>query len=586
MIINILDEIVANQIAAGEVVSRPSSVVKELMENSLDAKASEITLNIKDAGKTFIEVLDNGCGMDEEDSKRCFLSHATSKIKKESDLHNLSTMGFRGEALASIAAISQVELKTKQEGKELGTEVIIEGGKIKEENSTTCKKGTSIKVKNLFFNTPARRNFLKSDQIENSHIMDEFIRIALVNNDIKFSYYNNDKLIFSLEKNNRKKRIIDLFGNTYNDKLLSIEETVDIISISGFISSINLTRKNKNDEYFFVNNRFMKSNYLANAVERAYMNLIPEKTYPTFFISLTVNPKDIDVNIHPTKTEVKFVNEKAIYAILYAATRKTLGMNTLATTLDFEKKDIVFPHYDSKTPTPQQPKINYNSSYNPFSKNSFNNDFDSKINKVKVETEISFSSKDNEEKYENNNIFPTIQFLNSYIITQINSSIIVINQHIASKKIIFEKLIKKQPLNLTFQKLLMPYNHHFEPKESFKILENKNFINSLGYKLQEKEDGSFDILAIPCNSTIEEAINTIEEVINEDNNSVLSKEKQEQHCLLLAERLSIKEGKVMNKQEIMYLISELFKLTDIEELPNKEKVLIKIDNTFLKNVFH
>src|SRR5574344_1325591 len=416
MVINVLSPIVANQIAAGEVVSRPSSIVKELMENSLDSGADNISLIIKDAGRTMVEVIDNGCGMDKEDSKKCFLAHATSKIHSCDDLHNLTTMGFRGEALASIAAISQVELRTKQDEQDLGNEIIIEGGKVKSESNATTAKGTSIKVKNIFFNTPARRNFLKSDAVENSHITEEFIRIALINNDKSFSYYNNDKLIFKLDKSSKKKRIVDLFGSSYNNKLLPIEEKVDIVDINGFISTIDLTRKTKNEQYFFFNIRFMKNTYLANAVDRAYNNLIPEKNFPIFFINLTVNPKNIDVNIHPTKTEIKFLDDKAIYSILYATVRKVLGVNNLATQIDFEKKDIVFPTYSSNSNVPMPPKIDFNPNYNPFKSTQPNTNFDHKdISQVNVQTQISFSANTLQSPQEKTHI-PTMQFINKYII--------------------------------------------------------------------------------------------------------------------------------------------------------------------------
>lgn len=584
MVINVLSPIVANQIAAGEVVSRPSSIVKELMENSLDSGADNISLIIKDAGRTMVEVIDNGCGMDKEDSKKCFLAHATSKIHSCDDLHNLTTMGFRGEALASIAAISQVELRTKQDEQDLGNEIIIEGGKVKSESKATTAKGTSIKVKNIFFNTPARRNFLKSDAVENSHITEEFIRIALINNDKSFSYYNNDKLIFKLDKSSKKKRIVDLFGSSYNNKLLPIEEKVDIVDINGFISTIDLTRKTKNEQYFFVNNRFMKNTYLANAVDRAYNNLIPEKNFPIFFINLTVNPKNIDVNIHPTKTEIKFLDDKAIYSILYATVRKVLGVNNLATQIDFEKKDIVFPTYSSNSNVPMPPKIDFNPNYNPFKSTQPNTNFDHKdISQVNVQTQISFSANTLQSPQEKTHI-PTMQFINKYIITQIHNDIFFINQHKASKKIIYEKLISKQKIDIACQKLVLPYNHFFNPKDCFRLLENQGFLKSLGYEFNYKDDGSFDLLSVPNNQSIEKAIETMENIVTKDNINIDEQQEREKRALNIAENIAIKEGQHLNETEIMLIIAELLKLNDFNMLPNNEKVFLKIDESFLNKL--
>ena len=283
MAIEVLSEIVANQIAAGEVVNRPASVVKELLENSIDSGADEILLIIKDAGRTLIQVKDNGCGMSREDAKKCFLPHATSKIKTSEDLLNLTTMGFRGEALSSISSISQIELQTRREEDELGTKVIIEGGIVKEVCDVSCPKGTNIFVKNIFFNTPARRNFLKSDSVEFSHINEEFIRVALINTSVSFTLYHNEQMQYCLEQSNQKRRIIDIFGSNLKEKLLPIEEDIEVVKVKGFVCKAELCKKTKNQQYFFVNGRFMKNNYFANAIERAYSNLIAEKTYPIFY---------------------------------------------------------------------------------------------------------------------------------------------------------------------------------------------------------------------------------------------------------------------------------------------------------------
>lgn len=587
MAINVLPPLIANQIAAGEVVSRPASVVKELIENSIDAGATNITLVVKDAGRSLIEVIDDGCGMDKEDCKKCFLPHATSKINTSEDLRTLVTMGFRGEALSSIASIAQVELKSKRVEQELGTFICIEGGEIKREEETVCKQGTDIKVKNIFFNTPARRNFLKSDNIENTHIDDAFVKIALIYNDVAFTYYNNDKVVYKLDKANDKKRIIDIFGNSFKSKLLDINEKVDIVNIHGYISTLELNRKNKNEEYFFVNGRFMKNNYMANAVERAYSNLLPEKTFPVFFISLELDPKNIDVNIHPTKTEIKFLDDKLIYSILHATVRKALGQNTLSTQLDFEKKDIVFPATRPKTPI-YQPNISYNSSYNPFSQGLHNENFNNEVIPEKVsQSQLAFANHgfDNEIKTQQETFAP-FQFLNKYIVTKMHDSIMLIDQHRASKNIIYNRLLRNQSPEIVSQKLVIPYTYNVSKKD-FSIIKSKILdLQGLGFELKEKDEETFEIMAVPFSLSIEKAICIIEDIIAIDENTESDlEERKENHYLKLADNLAITYGTVLNKVEIMKLIAELFKLPNLETLPNGDRVTIKLNEEFLSRIF-
>lgn len=587
MAINVLPTIIANQIAAGEVVSRPASVVKELMENSIDAGATEIKLIVKDAGRSLVEVIDNGGGMDEEDCEKCFLPHATSKIKTSEDLHKLTTMGFRGEALSSIASIALVELKSRQENKELGTLIDIEGGIIKKKEPTLCSKGTDIKVKSIFFNTPARRNFLKSDIVENSHIADAFTRIALTYNEVAFSYYNNDKLIYKLDKANAKKRITDIFGNSFKSKLLNIDQEVDIVKIHGFISSLDLSRKNKNEEYFFVNNRFMKNNYLANAVERAYGGLLPEKNFPVFFISLQVNPKDIDVNIHPTKTEIKFLDDKIIYTLLYSAVRKALGQSTFDN-LDFEKKDIVFPAMNKSNVF--QPHVKYDSSYNPFANGINNTEFYcSDSNNNLEQTQISFSNKgiDYEESPSNNQTYTPFQIQKKYIVSKMHESIIIIDQHRASKNIIFNRLLNKENTQVSSQKLILPYNYRCDLRDFEIIKSAQSQITDMGFEIKENEDKTWSILAVPFNLSIDKSISLIEDYINKLHNNFILKEGEKNLELMnIAEKLAIPYGTYLSENEIMKLLAELFKLSSLEQLPNGEKVLLKIDRDFCDNIFN
>ncbi|MGP1514939.1 MAG: DNA mismatch repair endonuclease MutL [Bacteroidales bacterium] len=583
MAINVLPENIANQIAAGEVVNRPGSVVKELIENAIDANSSQITLVIQDAGRTLIEVIDNGCGMDENDARKCFLPHATSKIKTENDLRNLTTMGFRGEALASIAAISQVELKTKKEDSDLAEEVLIEGGEIKSISKTTSSKGTDIKVKNIFFNVPARRNFLKSDNIELSHINDAFIRIVLINPNVSFTYMRDGHTIYKLEKATFRKRIVDIFGNQFNKNILEIKEKLDLVEINGFISTINLTKKGKGYQYFFVNNRYMKNSYFANAVERAYCSLIPPKNYPCFFIHLKVNPKDIDVNIHPTKTEVKFIDDKIIYSILNAVVRKVLGQNTLSNALSFEKSPISFPNPD-KNYIASNSMFNYSNSFNPFAKQNSNPslDFSSTVNKVKVQTEISFNDEniitnspnnlaDNRAKY-------PFQFLNRYIIYQTTNYILLINQFNASKKVIYEFLNGKISMILQAEKLLLPYIHKFSTLEIISLQARISLLEKIGFEFTINEDNSVNFTSMPKNMTISFAINLVNDLISEDIN-------ENDKNLLIADRLAIKEGKILSQNEIQSLINQLLQLENPEFLPMNERVFLRIDNEFLSKFF-
>ncbi|MCK4287935.1 MAG: DNA mismatch repair endonuclease MutL, partial [Bacteroidales bacterium] len=365
-IIRLLPDSVANKIAAGEVIQRPASAAKELLENAIDSGASAIKLIVKDAGKTLIQVIDNGCGMSETDARMCFERHATSKIQKADDLFAIRTMGFRGEALASIAAISQIEIKTKRIEDELGTSIEIEGAEVKSQNADNCPNGTSIAVKNLFFNVPARRNFLKSNTAETRHIIEEFNRIALVNPQISFSMFHNNKQVFQLYPSTLKQRIIALFGNMYKQRLVPVEQKSDIVNISGFIGKPEFAKKTRGEQYFFANNRFIKHPYLNHSVNGAFKELLPADTYPAYFLYLEVDPKMIDVNIHPTKTEVNFQDDKLIYTILRAALKQSLGKYNITPTIDFDIEGSMKFSDFPKNKVVKDPSIKPNPDYNPF----------------------------------------------------------------------------------------------------------------------------------------------------------------------------------------------------------------------------
>ncbi|MCK9164060.1 MAG: DNA mismatch repair endonuclease MutL [Bacteroidales bacterium] len=617
-VIKLLPSNLSNQIAAGEVVQRPSSVVKELIENAIDAKATHIQLIVKDAGKTLIQVIDNGSGMNEDDALISFQRHATSKIQTSQDLFNIRTMGFRGEALASIAAIAHVEMKTKQENNELGTLIEMEGNQCISKKPVSCEKGTSIAVKNLFYNVPARRNFLKSDSVENNHILNELLNTALIHNDIAFTYYNNDKLIHKLENQNLKKRIIDLFGKSFNERLLPIEEEMNSIKISGFIVKAEYAKKNKSEQFFFVNKRFMRNHYLANSIDRAYQGLIPEKTYPAFFINIEIDPESIDVNIHPTKTEIKFLDDKVIYALLHAATKKGLGQFTLATQLDFNTdRNFEFtPLKEGEIPI--IPKTNFDPNFNPFDNNTENKEetnsssaFDNSSNWANIssknlDTYNAFSFKKEKLSYGSSiNIYSVeeslnqsqnqnycdknidvIQVQNKYILTKTKNSILIINQERASQRILFDKFSKSQYDDISCQQLLFPYNHFFSPTHTSLLLELLSEIRKYGFMIEYQKEGSFNITGVPNNLSSEEAQIVLENLLYEINDNMeATAPKYYKVALSMSKRLCIKEGQSLRPEDMLGIVGQLFSCQNCEITPWGKKILHKIEIENIDKIF-
>lgn len=577
MAIEVLSEIVANQIAAGEVVNRPSSVVKELLENSIDSGANEILLIVKDAGRTLIQVKDNGCGMSIEDAKKCFLPHATSKIKSSEDLLNLTTMGFRGEALSSIASISQIELQTRREEDELGTKVIIEGGIVKEVCDVSCPKGTNIFVKNIFFNTPARRNFLKSDSVEFSHINEEFIRVALVNTEVSFILYHNEQMQYRLEQGNQKRRIIDIFGSNLKEKLLPIEENIEVVKLKGFVCKAELCKKTKSQQYFFVNGRFMRNNYFANAIERAYSNLIAEKTYPIFFIELEVNPRNIDVNIHPTKTEIRFLDDKLIYAILHAATKKSIGQFSLSNELDFTVKPIDIPPISSGPSIPKAPIVNFNSSFNPFESTP-------QIKSYKEVEQIVLPLNLTETQTPNKTL--VFQLANKYIVSQSKDSFTFVDQSRASEKIIYEKLLQNDASAVESQRLLTPYPHNFSPQVNCQIPDFTPILRQYGIEIEyDEKEKQFLILSKPLSQNIDECIDFIEEIISSPYQEEYAEEKQEAKAMRLSKKLRIKYGEKLSDYQMQTLLSQLFCLPNCQITADGQKIIHKLTIQDIENQF-
>jgi DNA mismatch repair protein MutL len=498
-IIKLLPDSVANQIAAGEVVQRPSSVVKELLENSIDSGAKTIKLIIKDAGKTLIQVIDDGLGMNKDDLKKCFYRHTTSKIRNSKDLYSLETMGFRGEALSSIASVSHMSIISNQDANDsLGFEIKLDGGEEKSFDEIGSAKGTTISVKNLFFNIPARRNFLKSDNVELKHIIDEFHRVALINYNINFIFLNNNNELFNLSESIFKERIIRIFGKSTKQKLIPINEETDIAKISGFVFKPEYSRKTRSTQFFFVNNRFIKNSHLNHAVKTAYEGLIQDNLYPSYFLKINVPLNSIDVNIHPNKTEIKFDNDQSIYAILKSSIKHSLGQFNIAPTIDFNNNISLNTPYSFKDREASIPKVDYNQAFNPF---------ENLTKPVDLKTkDFDFSNFDdsavqdhfnNELEILKTNSFPSFQLKYKYIITKTSSGIIIINQKRAHQRILYENFLKELSNKVNpIQTLLFPIKLDFNSEEirMLKLIEAP--LIHLGFKFNSFEPENIEISGI------------------------------------------------------------------------------------------
>ena len=504
-IINILPENVANQIAAGEVVQRPASVLKELLENSIDAGSTKIQIEIKNAGKTSILVFDDGIGMTKEDAEICFNRHATSKISSAIDLFNIKSKGFRGEALASIAAIAHVQLISKQRNDQLGTQIDINGSQLVANKSVVAEDGTKILVKNLFFNIPARRKFLKSNNVENKHIMKEFFRVSLSHPEVNFIFLNEGKEIYNLKTSTFKKRIIELFGNKTNEKLVPINEETEILRLNGFIFKPEFSKKTRGEQYFFVNNRFIKSPYLNHAVKVAFEGLIDTNYNPSYFLNLHVDSKTIDINIHPTKTEIKFEDEHSIYAILRSSIKHSLGQYNISPILDFERdKNLDIPYDFDKKSSDGSMSIEFNSNYNPFKKNKIislgnaNHNFEKDGHTLQFTSDSEdFTQLDFNDINSSANTNQIIQFNKKYIINKTKSSLVVINQERAHQRILYEKFLKLISSNKkNAQKLLYPSELEYNSQDIRILKSNYDQLKIFGIEFNFNEN-SIIISAFP-----------------------------------------------------------------------------------------
>lgn len=567
-IIQLLPDHVANQIAAGEVVQRPASVVKELLENAIDAGATSIKLILKDAGKTLVQVIDNGIGMSPTDARLSFERHATSKIKDAQDLFNLNTKGFRGEALASIAAIAHVELKTKQDNEELGTQLKIEGSKVISQDVISTATGTSIAVKNLFFNIPARRNFLKSDTIETRHIVDEFQRVSLAHPNIAFLLHHNGNEIYHLKESNLRKRIVSVFGAKMNEKLVPINETTDLIAINGFVAKPEFAKKKRGEQFFFVNDRFIKSSYLHHAVTNAFEGLLENGYHPSYFLYLTVPANSIDINIHPTKTEIKFDNEKAIYAILRATVKHSLGQYNVAPVLDFNRDSTLDTPYEFKSKTSTStPKITVDPNFNPFkSESNFStgstNSQQWEPSELVIEKTITAPQEElfsQEEKETETG--KTFQIQKKYLLSSIKSGMVLINQSLAHQRILYEEFLESITVNEAMsQQLLFPVHISFSSTDIEMITSMKSELENTGFQFESITDEAVVVKGIPISIT-ESQISLILEQLLDDMKLEVPESSFSQFDVMaksFAKSLAIKTGTTLNTKEQETLVHDLF----------------------------
>ena len=591
-IIKLLPDSVANQIAAGEVIQRPASAVKELMENALDAGATQIDLVVKDAGKSMIMVIDNGCGMSETDARLCFERHATSKISKAEDLFAIRTMGFRGEALASIAAIAQVELKTRRKEDEVGTKIINEGSVVKEQSLVPMQPGTSFTVKNLFFNVPARRNFLKSTQAEMRHVVEEFTRVSLMNPEIGFTLISDGKEVYHLYPGNLKQRIMGLFGSNYEEKLLPVRQEAERVRIDGYIVKAEYAKKTRGEQYFFVNKRFIKHAYLHHAIENAYLEMIPQDSFPGYFLNIEVDPSDIDINIHPTKTEVNFLDVKLVYAILHAAVRKAIGQHNLSPMIDFDESPDLSNDFGAAVAMSKPlaiPNIPLDPNFNPFRKEttprethwdtSFHRDNSTQPGDWRIlygeRTDLPNEGVESKEDAKPNNQY--LQVNQSYIVTAIKSGMLVIDQNLAHSRVLFEKFLKEMENHSgVSQQELFPQAMSLNVNDASLLKEMMPELENLGFVLEQANPTTFMINGTPSDAAGCDAVTLLEQIL--DNYKINTTDLQLDRKLNLAKtmavQLAIKPQTRLSEMEMQNLVDQLFACNVAEVAPNGKKIYV------------
>ncbi|WP_299465062.1 DNA mismatch repair endonuclease MutL [uncultured Microscilla sp.] len=638
-IIQLLPDSIANQIAAGEVVQRPASVVKELMENAIDAKSRNVKVIIKNAGKILIQVVDDGCGMSETDARLSFERHATSKIRSSDDLFSIYTMGFRGEALASIAAVAEVELKTKREQDELGVFLCMAASQLKTQEANACQNGTSIAVKNLFFNVPARKNFLKSNAVEMRHILDQFHRIALAYPEVNFSLYHNDTEVYNLYTGKMVSRITAIFGKNYRDKLAFCQEDTPLIKIKGYIGKPENAKKTRGDQFFFVNNRYVRHGYLHHAVMNAFEGLIASDMHPFYVLFIEIDPVHIDINVHPTKTEIKFDDERTVYAIIQAAVKKSLGSHNLTPTLDFQTNVNLdptlpqrqqFPNSDTSTfesggekggnasssgyassrpyeKSPQEKRnlSNWQKIYEGLEKKAIEEnspdtfDFDKELKGENSEQTLTFESNANnlgkQPREEGKGLEakpsgerPSFQVNNQYIITPVRSGLMMIDQQAAHERVLYDKfVVSLKNDNGTAQQLLFPTTISLQPADFQLVLEIETEIRNLGFIFELLPDNRLEIKGVPADITNENEQELFEGFIEQFKNyqATLKVERETLLARSLAKRSAIRTGAKLTAIEMNLLVDQLFASSNPNYTPDGRPTLVMLPLDKMKDFF-
>ena len=624
--IRLLSDHVANQIAAGEVVQRPASVVKELLENAIDSGATHVSLILKEGGKTLIQVVDDGSGMSETDARMAFERHATSKIREAEDLFDLYTKGFRGEALASIAAVAHVSLKTKEQQHTVGTEITIEGSTLKSQEPCSTPVGTAIVVKNLFYNIPARRNFLKSHTVELRHCLDEFHRVALIHPEVRFDMYHNGSDVFRLPSGSPKQRIVAMFGDKMKEKLVPIEISTEIAEIHGFICKPETAKKTRGEQFFFANHRFIRSPYLHHAIVSGFEGLLKEKTHPGYFITLDVPRDSIDINIHPTKTEVKFEDEQSLYTIIRSTVKHSLGQFSIAPTLDFTKDARLEVPYAYQSKAVQPPEIEVDSSYNPFHaplvtkktafesgtqqrsgktkgnsspasweslhvglQEKYESEFDERLqttigDSLSVETQHTVDTKSGEQgvasflsekSFKSDSlVFSVFQLYRKYIVTSTKSTLVLIHQQRAHERILYENVIK----NITHssavsQQLMFPVELQFSTRDCMELQNLSEYIEQSGFRIEIEPD-RVKVTGIPVQSKESEVSAIFHEFLNTQYNNIPDRcSPIERTARAIAKTSAIKSGTQMSPDAQQHLVHSLFACEESQISPEGKKIV-------------
>lgn len=605
-IIHLLPDSIANQIAAGEVIQRPASIIKELVENAIDAGADKIQVIIKDAGRTLVQVIDNGKGMSATDARLAFERHATSKIRTAEDLFDLHTMGFRGEALASIAAIAQVELKTKREEDEVGSYILISGSKVEKQECTACPTGSNFAIKNIFFNVPARRKFLKSNETEKRHILTELERIVLVNPTIEFSFVDNDNEVLLYPSGNLRQRIVNVEGKNINQQLISIDVDTSLVKISGFIGKPESARKARALQYFFVNGRYMRHPYFNKAVTSAFEPLVQNGVNPNYFIYFDVDPSTIDVNIHPTKTEIKFENEQPIWQILSAAIKEALGKFNAVPSIDFDTQDAIdIPIHDPSKPA-SQPQITVNPSYNPFRSSStgssykrdtsdweklyqgFEKESTNAIIPIEETVGADLFGNNNSEIQDISGPIIHYQYKNRYILTSVKSGLMIIDQHRAHVRILFDQFIEQiRNKKGISQRTLFPEIIEFSPSEASIIPYLIDDLEAVGFDLGNLGSNNYAINGVPSEIGNVDIVQLVHNIVTNsiESGSDVKDEIQESVALSMANAASIAYGTSLSGEEITKLIDQLFASPIHKHTPNGRIIITLIEDDKIDKMF-